>query len=278
VSIAFELVLCSPGRATDSGGSQPITINFSVLDEKGQPVAHALVQIRLNSQLLASTPTDDHGKGSITVSSAGSYILNVSKKGYIKTESTLQVSADARAEEVDVILARAALSQQNIEVQGTVSNPVTEASSSQATLNPIQAKDAPSRPATLTDALPLVAGIVRGKDGSVRIAGYGEHHSALLVNSVNVTDPATGEFGLSVRNGQSIQNRTGRFVKVGIWCHWLRIEKIEAGILQRMGSEVKAGSECLSGRNDSIELSEQIDRRRFCFIHWKRKRPHLLLV
>ena len=48
------------------------------------------------------------------------------------------------------------------------------------------------------DALPLIPGIVRGPDGSVRIAGFGEDHSALLVNSVDVTDPATGAFGLSV--------------------------------------------------------------------------------
>ena len=39
---------------------------------------------------------------------------------------------------------------------------------------------------------------ISGPDGSVRIAGFGEDHSALLVNSVDVTDPATGAFGLSV--------------------------------------------------------------------------------
>jgi outer membrane receptor for ferrienterochelin and colicin len=39
---------------------------------------------------------------------------------------------------------------------------------------------------------------VRAKDGSVRIAGMGEDHSALLINSVDVTDPSTGSFGLSV--------------------------------------------------------------------------------
>lgn len=197
VLLAFA-VLSSTGWAADSGGSQSITINFSVLDEKNQPVPDALVQIRLNDQPLASTQTDAYGNGSIAVSSAGSYGLNVSKKGYIPTKSALELSAGARTQEVDVILAEIGLSQQNVEVRGTLSNPVTEASSSQAALNPSQAKDTPSRPATLIDALPLVPGIVRAKDGSVRVAGYGENHSALLVNSVNVTDPATGEFGLSV--------------------------------------------------------------------------------
>ncbi|MBV9183280.1 MAG: hypothetical protein JO356_18410, partial [Acidobacteria bacterium] len=75
---------------------------------------------------------------------------------------------------------------------------VTEATGGKATVNPDQAKLTPSRPATLADAIPLVPGVVRASDGSLEIAGYGENHSTLLVNSVDVTDPATGDFGLSV--------------------------------------------------------------------------------
>jgi hypothetical protein len=85
-----------------------------------------------------------------------------------------------------------------VEVKGEASNPITETSSDPATVAPEKAKDTPLRPATLVDALPLIPGIVRAPDGSVRIAGFGEDHSALLVNSVDVTDPATGGFGLSV--------------------------------------------------------------------------------
>ena len=90
------------------------------------------------------------------------------------------------------------MSQQTVEVKGEPSSPVLESSSTQTTLPTTQAKNTALKPATLADALPLVPGIVRAKDGSVRIAGLGESHSALLVNSVDVTDPATGSFGLSV--------------------------------------------------------------------------------
>ncbi len=100
--------------------------------------------------------------------------------------------------EVEVVLSKAELSQQSVEVHGTCSNPVVEESSSQATIEPAQAQETPDRPATLADTLPLVLGVVRASDGSVRIAGYRENHSALLVNSVDVTDPATGAFGLTV--------------------------------------------------------------------------------
>ena len=84
-------------------------------------------------------------------------------------------------------------------MQATAVNPVTEqTASSQKTLDTTQAKQAAGKPATLKDALPLIPGVIRGKDGTVRIAGLGESHSALLVNSVDVTDPATGAFGQSV--------------------------------------------------------------------------------
>jgi Carboxypeptidase regulatory-like domain/TonB-dependent Receptor Plug Domain len=183
-----------------SGPSDVATysINLSVIDEKSQPVPNATVEVRSNDGLVSTTTTNAAGKVTLTVSAFGSYSLSVQKKDYLPTETTLEVSESNTAQEVDVVLSEAALSQQSVEVKGEASNPVTEAASSQATLATAQAKNTALKPATLVDALPLIPGIVRAKDGSVRIAGFGEDHSALLVNSVDVTDPATGNFGLSV--------------------------------------------------------------------------------
>jgi hypothetical protein len=106
--------------------------------------------------------------------------------------------SDSGTAEIEVSLSHIALSRQEVTVQGNSSNPVNEESSTPATLAPTQAKLTPSRPATLTDVLPLIPGVVRANNGSLGIAGYGESHSTLLVNSVDVTDPSTGDFGLSV--------------------------------------------------------------------------------
>jgi hypothetical protein len=111
----------------------------------------------------------------------------------------LETTAATNPEDLEVVLSPAAVNQEKITVNGTTSNPVNESISVPATsIAPAQAKQVPSRPATLADTLPLIPGILRASDGSVRIAGYGENHSALLINSVDVTDPATGEFGLTV--------------------------------------------------------------------------------
>jgi hypothetical protein len=187
------------GFASPADTSKVATVEISVLDEKNQPLASATVELWQQSKLVISASTDAKGKASLIVPKAGSYMLTVKKSGFFKSESVLDVTTATVPEDLEVVLSPAAVNQEKITVSGTASNPVVETASAPSTsIAPAQAKEAPSRPATLADALPLIPGIVRGRDGSVRIAGYGETHSALLVNSVDVSDPATGEFGLTV--------------------------------------------------------------------------------
>ena len=108
------------------------------------------------------------------------YSLKISKTGSLATETALEVREENAAHEidVDVVLSTAALSQQRVEVRGEASNPILKLRALPTPLAPTEAKDTPLRPATLVDALPLIPGIVRGPDGSVRIAGFGEDHAA----------------------------------------------------------------------------------------------------
>lgn len=180
------------------GKPQTYIVNISVIDEKNQPVPGTVIEIRLGELLVTSATTDASGKTSFTVNNTGAYSLNIHKNGYLPGQTTLEIGKDNKVSEIEAVLTSAVLSQQNIEVKGEVTNPVADTSSGPSILAPTKANDSPLRPATLADALPLIPGIVRAPDGSVRIAGFGEDHSALLVNSVDVSDPATGNFGLSV--------------------------------------------------------------------------------
>jgi hypothetical protein len=194
------LVICDlPGHCL-AGESSTWVIHLTVVDESNQPVPDATVEVRLAEKLVSTSRTDAAGKVTLTVNLPGTYSLKIDKKGSLPNETTLQAGEENAGQnlDIDVVLSTVALSQQRVEVRGEASNPIAETSSDPSTLTPTQAKDTPLRPATLIDALPLIPGIVRGPDGSVRIAGFGEDHSALLVNSVDVTDPATGGFGLSV--------------------------------------------------------------------------------
>lgn len=194
VRIAIVLLWACAARASDN----PVTVAISVVDANNQPIANASVSVTVADTLVTRVTTDPAGKASVELPAFGAYQLHISKKGYLAADSATEVIADRDVPSVDVMLTTVDLSQQSVDVKDTADNPVTDDSAAQQNLPTTQAKVSPTRPVTLTDALPLIPGIIRGQDGSVKIAGFGEDHSALLVNSVDVTDPATGGFGLSV--------------------------------------------------------------------------------
>ena len=191
-------MLCMLWAGVALASDQPTAVQVSVLDEQNRPVAEATVSVTLGDLPVTSSTTDASGKANVALPSSGTYQLNIIKKGYLSAGTTVEAASGPDTQAVEVVLNSVALSQQSVDVKGDGANAVTDDSGVQQSLPTAQAKLSPTRPATLTDALPLIPGIVRAQDGSVKIAGFGEDHSALLVNSVDVTDPATGNFGLSV--------------------------------------------------------------------------------
>ena len=59
-------------------------------------------------------------------------------------------------------------------------------------------KEAPNTNDRTESVLPLIPGVVRGPDGRINMKGARNTQSGALVNSANVTDPATGAPGLDV--------------------------------------------------------------------------------
>ena len=204
---------------------QPLPLQISVIDEKNQPVGDAMVSVTLADKPVATAATDATGKASVALPGSGTYLINISKKGYLNTETSVDANTSPEAQSIDVVLNSVVLSQQSVDVKGIADNPVTDNSGTHQDLPTKQAKLSPTRPVTLTDALPLIPGIIRAQDGSVKIAGLGEDHSALLVNSVDVTDPATGGFGLSVPI-DSVQT-----VEVSVMPYLAQYGKFTAGVV-----------------------------------------------
>jgi outer membrane receptor protein involved in Fe transport len=61
-----------------------------------------------------------------------------------------------------------------------------------------QVRSLPERVADVRGALPLIPGVVRTPEGKLQIAASPEYRSTFRVNSIDVTDPATGGFGATV--------------------------------------------------------------------------------
>ena len=193
---AVAMLCCLASAAT--AADHPATLQVSIVNEKNQPVADAEISVSQGDKPVITTATDKSGKATIEVPSSGTYLLSIKKTGFLASDTLVDVAANHEVPPIDVVLSAVDLSQQSIDVKAAGDNAATDDSGIAQTLPSAAAKNSPTHPVTLTDALPLIPGIVRGQDGSVKIAGFGEDHSALLVNSVDVTDPATGNFGLSI--------------------------------------------------------------------------------
>jgi hypothetical protein len=195
-AIAAASIAATPASGAQSAA--PNVILVSVMGEKGEPLAGVKVEGRSNSALLCSAITDTGGHASLRCGAGGALQLTASLGGYLSASVPVPAEDRGALPEIDIALSQAQTVQQNVTVQGASQSPVTEATSSATNLPMKSATASPLRPNTLVDALPLVPGVIRTPDGRVQIAGLDEEHSALLINSVNVNNPATGDFGLSV--------------------------------------------------------------------------------
>jgi hypothetical protein len=140
--------------------------------------------------------TDRTGLALLPLPVAGSYVIEASAPGYLTLRQSLDLNSGA-AVEIEMTLAAATGNSQSITVVAPPGGTDAGASPT-AAVTPGQLKPLPTDPATVRDALPLIPGVLRSPEGKLRIAGAAEHHSTLLLNRADVTDPATGKFGATV--------------------------------------------------------------------------------
>jgi len=171
------------------------SVEVLVLDGNSRPVPNARVEIRAGEAAVLAAETDSAGHAVFPKVTPAHYTISAAKTGFqTVTKSDVAVSAGTS---VELTLLPPLDQHEHVEVTDKVL-PVEQGSSAPATLSTKAAKELPGRPATVADALPLIPGVVRTPNGDLQISGTGEHRSSLIVNSADVTDPATGQFGLTV--------------------------------------------------------------------------------
>jgi hypothetical protein len=167
-------------------------------DEADKPVASVRVELKLRGATVSTAITDERGVAELTAVQPGTYEVIVSKEGFeILTQSDVALTPDSPVEIKFTLVPKIQL-KESVEVKASDAAPVERGASPPSELQRAEIKTLPSKPATVADALPLVPGIVRSPQGELKISGSGEHRSAFIVNSADVTDPATGQFGMTV--------------------------------------------------------------------------------
>ena len=167
----------------------------AVWDESQLPIPGATVEIKLANQRLAATTTTENGRAEFVWCKPGRFTITASSEGFEISAQGFEWKAGF-AESLQLTLKPAA-SKQSIDVQDTAS-PIDVVSKASVAVGGEIARELPSRPATVADALPMIPGIARQPSGQLQLSGSGEHRSTMMVNSADVTDPATGGFGLTV--------------------------------------------------------------------------------
>ncbi len=169
-------------------------LQIVVTDGSGQPITGAQVDIKNTSNEIKTELTDLAGSAAFPSLTGGEYSISVSKRDF-DVPAPVTVTLPGASSKVAVTL-QPKRHKENVEVTATA-DPLDSAASGTA-VRTSAARELPTRPSTVADVLPLTPGISRTPEGTLTIDGGGEQRSALIVNSADVTDPATGQFGTTV--------------------------------------------------------------------------------
>lgn len=189
-AVVFGFILSVSSTAAAQGSIK----GKVVADMPGKPKALAGVVVSLSGERLASKKlqsiSDEEGRYDFNGLIAGDYQVTVELTGFNKYEQKISVQIDATVEQ-NILLQPAPVS-----ATVTVNQDPTDAAktdtSAPGVLTAAALRDAPLIDQRFQDALPFLPGVVRGPDGTLNIKGTRPGQSGILVSSLNVTDPVTG--------------------------------------------------------------------------------------
>lgn len=160
------------------------------------PGAQVSLQCEKVADNARSTTTDATGRFSLPGLTSDRCTIIVSAPGFRTERRIVEVKEDTPLEQ-SFELGLAGV-EESITVSGaTPLIDVAEASAKEE-IAESALRHAPLANEQFSDAIPLLPGVVRGPDGLLNIKGARASQSGLLVNSANVTDPVTGEYGFNL--------------------------------------------------------------------------------
>lgn len=193
--VFLSIPLLLPATSAVAQVCKPGEIRVLVRDSQESPVYDSKVRVGSETQEVAIMQTPATGLADFVNVPCGSWKVTASKEGFEESAASAEITAESVVE-IGLTL-NPTINRSSVDVTDTPP-PVEQSSSQQYELHPAEVKTLPTNPATVSDALPLVPGVVRAPNGELKLDGSGEQRSSLVVNQSDVTDPATGKFGQTV--------------------------------------------------------------------------------
>src|SRR5208282_3179936 len=190
--IATYMLLPLSARGQSSVESGTIEGTVSVIESGGTSFLPG-AKVVLKGSTIMETEADARGGYSFSGVDSGAYTIEADFPG-LHAEQSVAVTPGA-----DV---KVALDMKIVEVNTLVTvtenSNEAEVSTSSVTITEKIISDAPNANERFESLLPLVPGVVRGPDGRINMKGARSTQGGALVNSANVTDPATGSSAINL--------------------------------------------------------------------------------
>src|SRR5882724_7587774 len=154
----------------------------------GEPAVLPGVLIVLHGPITKETESDANGAFAVDGLPPGTYQIEANAPG-LYAALAMEVSADTSSTVPVEMNVAAVTSTINVTASDTAQG---EESAQHNTISQSIVEKAPNQEEKIESLLPLVPGVVRGPDGRINIKGAQATQAGWLVNSANVTDPATG--------------------------------------------------------------------------------------
>ncbi len=180
--------LLYPGGVTAQTSTNPGRIKGQVLvvDAAGNSYVSG-AEILLNGPVNLETESDASGQYTFLSVAPGTYTIEATAPGL----ETLQSVTVHPGETIEVSL-QLQLARTTTDVAVTANSAEADITTTTQTVEQKTLEDAPNADQKFETLLPLVPGVIRGPDGRINMKGARNTQSGALVNSANVTDPASG--------------------------------------------------------------------------------------
>ncbi len=190
--LVMAVVVCLHATAQNSPATGTIQGKLIVVDSGGQSVVTG-AKVILRSDTSFDTNVSDHA-GNFTFSEVapGNYVIETDHLGLhaeqaiiVSPGGVVQVALELKVQEVKTSVTVSASG-------ATVETPSSSTPSAGGLISERTVNNAPNIDERFETLLPLVPGVVRGPDGRINMKGTRQNQSGAVINSANVTDPATG--------------------------------------------------------------------------------------
>src|SRR5215467_5572882 len=187
--VLATLLFLVPGFAqSDSLATGSIKGDVFTKGTNGEPAVLPGTRIVLHGPTNKETVSDDQGAFVVDGLPPGNYQIEASAPGL---NAALAVDVNSGATSTVPIEMNVNAVADRVDVTATEA-PIEEESAQRNTIGQSVVENAPNQDENIDSLLPLVPGVVRGPDGRINMKGAQATQAGWLVNSANVTDPATG--------------------------------------------------------------------------------------